>query len=180
MKKRRSRLCCISLAFIVIILLTIACGTGCEPSVKTEEYLRIHVRANSNDEEDQRVKYLVRDAVVSYLTPYVAECRTKEEAIKTIGSKANTLRAVADAVLRRNGFSYSSSVTVRNEKFPTRTYEGTTLPSGYYDALIIGLGEAKGDNWWCVVYPPLCFLSDSSVEYRSKIAEIIERFKRKK
>ncbi len=180
MKKRRSRLCCISSAFIVIILLTIACGTGCEPSVKTEEYLRIHVRANSNDEEDQRVKYLVRDAVVSYLTPYAAECRTKEEAIKTIGSKANTLRAVADAVLRRNGFSYSSSVTVRNEKFPTRTYEGTTLPSGYYDALIIGLGEAKGDNWWCVVYPPLCFLSDSPVEYRSKIAEIIERFKRKK
>ena len=117
---------------------------------------------------------------MSYLTPYVAECRTKEEAIKTIGSKANTLRAVADAVLRRNGFSYSSSVTVRNEKFPTRTYEGTTLPSGYYDALIIGLGEAKGDNWWCVVYPPLCFLSDSPVEYRSKIAEIIERFKRKK
>ena len=179
MKKRKSGIC-ISLAIIVIILMTIACGAGCERPVKTEAYLRIHVRANSNGEEDQAVKYRVRDAVVNYLTPFVAECLSKEEAVGMIESKARTLEGIADAVLRQWGFSYTASVAVRREKFPTRTYDRETLPAGYYDAVIVGLGDAKGDNWWCVVYPPLCFLSESPVEYRSKIADIIDRFRKKK
>ena len=66
------------------------------------------------------------------------------------------LEAIADGILSNNGFSYKCEIVVRNEKFPTRVYDGVTLKSGYYDALIVNLGKAEGDNWWCVVYPPLC------------------------
>ncbi|MBO4323256.1 MAG: stage II sporulation protein R [Clostridia bacterium] len=167
---------CISLFLIVIILLTVACGF--ESGEREEsEYLRIHIRANSNGDEDQRIKYAVRDAVINYLTPIVADCRSKSEATEKINSKEKDIKYIADEILLKGGFKYSSTVAVLNEEFPTRIYEEVTLEGGYYDALIIGLGAAKGDNWWCVVYPPLCFTSGENVKYKSKILEIISEFK---
>ena len=145
-------------------------------STKTE-YLRIHIRANSNDAADQNVKYKVKTAVVEYLTPFIAECKTKEQAKKTIESQLIDIEKTADKVLKANGYSYTAKAKVCNEEFPTRTYDDLTLESGYYDALIIGLGEAEGDNWWCVVYPPLCFVgSGTNYVYKSKIKEIIDAF----
>lgn len=77
-------------------------------------------------------------------------------------------------------FSYRSKASVREEEFPTRVYEDLTLDAGYYDALILELGSGKGDNWWCVVYPPLCFTGgECGYVYKSKILEIIESFKKK-
>ena len=87
------------------------------------------------------------------------------------------IEKVADSVLNENGFSYSSKAGVRNELFPTRKYDDLVLDGGYYDALIIELGDAKGDNWWCVVYPPLCFTGEGQgYQYKSKIKEIIDNF----
>lgn len=140
-------------------------------------YLRIHIRANSNGKEDQAVKYLVRDKIVEFLTPAVAECRTKEEAVKKIGSLLPEAEREADCVLRANGYTYGARASIRQEQFPTRVYEGVTLDAGVYDALIVELGTGEGDNWWCVVYPPLCFSGgNGNVIYKSKIAEIIEKF----
>ena len=80
-------------------------------------------------------------------------------------------------MLSKNGFDYKSKVVVRNELFPTRVYDGFTLEEGFYDALIVNLGNAQGDNWWCVVYPPLCFTgSKTPIKYKSKILEIIKEF----
>ena len=169
---------CISICLIVIIILTAACGLD-SGSHTEREYLRIHVRANSDSDEDQKVKYAVKDAVVAYLTPLVAECGTKDAATDMIIKKSRDIERLTDEVLRSNGFYYGCSVLVRNEKFPTRVYEDVTLESGYYSAVIIELGRAEGKNWWCVVYPPLCFTSGKNVVYRSKIKEIIEEFKRK-
>ena len=132
-------------------------------------YLRIHIRADSNEEAAQAVKYQVRDEVVALLTPIVSECRKKAEA-------ARAMAGDPDAVLRENGFSYGARASLRREEFPTRVYDGVTLTAGVYDALILELGSGKGDNWWCVVYPPLCFTSGENVIYRSKIAEIIREF----
>ena len=167
---------CITLGLIFIIILTVACSAG-TGRVENEEYLRVHIRANSNSADDQRIKYLVRDAVVNYLTPVVADCQTKSEATEKISLKKRDLEYIADEVLKSGGFGYSSTVSVRNEQFPTRVYEDLTLEGGYYDALIIELGNAEGDNWWCVVYPPLCFTSGENIKYRSKIKQIIEEFK---
>ena len=169
---------CISLFLIFIIVLTVACGTESGKGNETE-YLRIHIRANSNEEKDQRIKYAVKDAVVNFLTPIVADCLSKNEATDKINSKEKEIKYIVDGILSDGGFEYSSTVSVLNEKFPTRVYDEITLECGYYDALIIGLGSAEGDNWWCVVYPPLCFTNTENIKYKSKILEIIENLKNK-
>ncbi len=168
--------------FVIVLLLSVALGVflACGlPAAKTEtdRYLRVHIRADSNGEEAQRVKYRVRDAVVEYLTPAVSACADKEEAMERIRAELPALERVAEQVLRENGFSYGAHASLKRETFPTRVYEGTTLDAGVYDALILELGSGKGDNWWCVVYPPLCFSGgNGNLVYRSKIAEIIRNF----
>ena len=151
-------------------------GTG-KADAEKNAYLRVHIRANSNSEEDQAVKYKVRDAVVEFLTPVVAECESKNEAIAEITKKLPEAEKVAERVLEANGYSYGAKASIRKEEFPTRVYESVTLEAGVYDALILELGTGKGDNWWCVVYPPLCFTSgNGNIVYKSKIAEIIKKF----
>lgn len=169
---------CILLA-LAILGLGLAYGESRKDGAETDQgaYLRLHVRANSNSEEDQAVKYLVRDAIVTLLTPFVAECHDKEEAIAVVRGLQDRAVAVAVSVLEENGFGYGARASVREEQFPTRVYEGVTLPSGVYDAFIIELGEGVGDNWWCVVYPPLCFTGgNGNIVYKSKIKELIEEF----
>ena len=167
---------CISFLIVAIIILSGIALTK-NNSVTHTEYLRIHVRASSNDEQDQAVKYKVKDAVVEYLTPYIAECDTKEKAQTLLTSRLTAIETVADRVLKENGFSYTAKAQVKKENFPTRVYDGLELESGIYDALILELGEGVGDNWWCVVYPPLCFTGQGvSYVYKSKISEIIDGF----
>lgn len=166
---------CITFLVLSIIFLT-AIGLTL-PKKPTTEYLRIHVRANSNDYSEQAVKYAVKEAVVSHLTPFIAECDCKADAIKMLDEQIYNLQAIGDNVLAQNGFSYTCKVSVKKENFPTRVYDGNTLPAGVYDALIIQLGKGEGDNWWCVVYPPLCFTGEGAHPvYKSKIAQIIKNF----
>ncbi len=167
---------CITLCALGIIILT-ATAFLCEKPISEERYLRIHIRANSNCEVDQSVKYKVKERVVEYLTPFVAECKTVDKAKQTVSDKLAEIEMVANNVLQENGFSYSANAKLKNEEFPTRVYQDLTLESGFYDALIINLGEGKGDNWWCVVYPPLCFVGEGNgYVYKSKIVEIINNF----
>lgn len=152
-------------------------GTLSEPVRAEADYLRIHVRANSNEQIDQSVKYIVKDEVVKFITPYAAQCVDKRTAIELIESILPEIEEVCDKTLKENGFEYTSRAQVRAEEFPTRVYGDLTLEAGLYDALIIELGSGTGDNWWCVIYPPLCFTSGTAdVEYRSAIYEIIKKF----
>ena len=151
-------------------------------TLESQEYLRIHIRANSNSEQDQNVKYMVKDAVVEAMIPLLSEAQTKKEAESILVKNFAYIEGVADAVLKENGFLYKSNAKINNEYFPTRTYENLTLESGYYDALILNLGEGTGDNWWCVVYPAFCFLKtkkSSNSVYISKIWEIINSVTKK-
>ena len=166
----------------------IVCFAGMSKAAGTNEagaYLRVHIRANSNEECDQAVKYRVRDRIVSYLTLVVADCETKDEAMHAISARLTEVAAVAEKVLAENGYFYGARADLRKEEFPTRVYEendgqSVTLQAGVYDALIVELGSGQGDNWWCVVYPPLCFSGgNGNVVYKSKIAEIIQKFYRK-
>lgn len=144
------------------------------------DYLRIHVRANSNSAEDQNVKYEVKDEVVKFITPYIKECVDKESAMQVMRGLLPEIERVCDKALRERGYSYGARANIREEKFPTRVYGDLTLEEGVYDALIVELGSGTGDNWWCVIYPPLCFTSASAdVEYRSVITDIINKFKSK-
>ena len=169
----------LSLVCIIGIILTLVfCGGKSQPEqLQPEDYLRIHIRANSNDEVDQNVKYKVKDAIVEALIPILADCETKQEAVKTLKDNFEYIESVADGVLRANNFDYSSSAQIKNEYFPTRVYENITLPEGNYDALILNLGTGQGNNWWCVVYPAFCFTqtkNSDNVVYISRIWDIIK------
>ena len=145
----------------------------------SKSYLRIHIRANSNSEEDQGVKYLVKDKVVEFITPLVCESKSKDEIVNRLTYCKSEIENFITSVLLEFGFSYGCSMEINNEFFPTRSYDGVTLEADYYDALIINLGSGSGNNWWCVVYPPLCFTNQKSakgVVYKSKIVEIINKF----
>ncbi len=164
-------------ALIVLILLGIVAAAVFARPAPDNGYLRVHIRADSNDAAAQTVKYEVRDAVVAYLTPVVASCGTKQEAMDAVERALPEIERIASGVLAKKGFSYGARASLRREEFPTRVYDGVTLEAGVYDALILELGSGKGDNWWCVVYPPLCFTAgNGNVVYRSKIAEIIRSF----
>lgn len=159
------------------IAATVILAAGAQNAQAENDYLRIHVRANSNEQIDQSVKYTVKDEVVKFITPYAARCTDKQTAMEVIGGILPEIEKVCDRVLKQNGFNYTSRASVRAENFPTRVYGDLTLESGIYDALIIELGTGTGDNWWCVIYPPLCFTSGTAdVEYRSAIYEIIKKW----
>lgn len=124
---------------------------------------------------DQNVKYQVKEVVMEFLTPLFCNVKSKKEAIDIVENCCFKLKQKCDKTLKENGFNYVSNVKINKEFFPTRTYQNTTLESGYYDAVIIELGEAQGDNWWCVMYPPLCFVNNfennMQIKYKSKVWE---------
>jgi len=172
--------------YLPIFLFLLLCGfvvLGFKQNHKHMEYdyLRVHIRANSNSEIDQEIKYIIKDEVVTFITPYLIECDTKQKSIDVINSLLNDIENVCDDVLIENGFCYKSTAKIDKEKFPTRSYENVTLEEGIYDALIIELGSGKGDNWWCIVYPPLCFvnksdLNEHNIQYQSYLLEIIDKY----
>ena len=169
---------CIVFGLLFIIILT-AVFTAQPAGGAQGEFLRMHVRAASDSAADQAVKYEVKDAVVEYLIPLAAGCESKEEAMQMLAGALREIEAVADRVLAENGFSYTAEAALRREEFPTRVYEDVTLEAGVYDALIVELGGGAGANWWCVIYPPLCFSGEATgenIRYRSRLWEIVQNF----
>ena len=169
------KICIIFLASIIILLSAVGLSSV-QKEENATEFLRIHIRANSNEASDQAVKYDVRDEVVAYLTPYIAECKDMAAAEDMLAKRLEGIETVAKGTLQKEGFEYGVRAEIKTESFPTRVYDGYALPAGEYRALIVYLGEGTGDNWWCVVYPPLCFSGAGDVVYRSKILEIIQKW----
>ena len=163
----------IGITFLAVLILLLSATAFAGTGDRTE-YVRIHVRANSDSEYDQSIKLKARDLIVDYLTPEFEGVSTKEEAKAIIEKDKTTLKRLIDELLIENGYDYKSNIRTCNEYFPTRKYESGTLEAGYYDAVIVELGKAEGANWWCVVYPPLCF-SGQKVKYRSFIWEAISK-----
>ncbi len=167
-------------SIVVVAVVLVVSGVCYQPKQETQ-YLRIHIRANSNSEADQAVKYLVKDAIVEALIPILSEVKTKDEAQEVMRDNFSYIEAVANGVLESEGFYYGSNAKLDNEYFPTRTYstnESTiTLAEGYYDALVLELGSGEGNNWWCLVYPAFCFTTTTNYDnivYISKIWDIIK------
>ncbi len=169
----------INLLLLVVAISSIGCTSVNQP--QSADYLRIHIRANSNLDVDQDIKYNVKDSVVAALTPLLQGVESKEQAMSIVQNNLDYLEAVADKSLKAQGANYCSRARLVKEDFPTRHYGNLTLESGVYDALIIELGSGSGDNWWCVVFPPLCFVSrknGENMQYKSLIVEITEKIKR--
>ena len=171
----------VALLFCVLGIAIVVLGLPRETGATEADFLRLHIRANSNSADDQDIKFQIRQEVVNELTPIFVNVTSKDSAMRALQNNLGRIEEVADRVLLASGFDYTARASLRTELFPTRVYNEHSLPEGIYDALIIDLGAGAGDNWWCVVYPPLCFLEnniggDQGVIYRSKLQEIIRRY----
>ena len=118
--------------------------------------LRLHVLANSDRAADQALKLKVRDAVLQEAKAILPESSSVAQAEKVLGKNLERLAAAGAAVVAREGYDYPVSAELKNTWFPTKDYEDFSLPAGEYRALRIVIGEGEGQNWWCVVFPPLC------------------------
>lgn len=168
----------LSLLFLYILISAFSYVDAVSKDI-CESVLRLHVIANSDTKEDQELKLKVRDNVLSYMNTICKNARNKEEAIQIAESHIDEFKQIALNTISENGYDYSVNLKIGNFSFPTKTYGDISLPSGYYDALRIEIGEAKGQNWWCVMFPPLCFVDvssgivpeDSKEEMKSNLSE---------
>lgn len=119
---------------------------------------RLHVIANSDSAEDQNLKYLVRDALIDYMNSVSKNSNSKDEAISIAYQHKSDFYKIAKKVINDNGYDYNVNISIGNFTFPTKNYGDISLPAGYYDALKVEIGNASGQNWWCVMFPPLCFV----------------------
>ena len=121
-----------------------------------DKVVRLHVLANSDSEEDQAIKLKVRDAILGVTVPLLENCQSKEEAVLLLEENQPLLLETAQTVLQENGFENAVSIEMGLEDYPTRTYDSFCFPAGEYISMRVSLGEGKGQNWWCCLFPPLC------------------------
>ena len=156
----------IILIFLFAIYVFVSCFIYVKTTVTNIEnsVFRLHIIANSDSVEDQNLKYKVRDNIISYMDTLCRNSHSKDETISIVKAHINDFQQIANNTITENGYNYSSEAQVGNFEFPTKFYGDISLPSGYYDALEIKLGDSSGQNWWCVLYPSLCFVDVSSGE----------------
>ena len=134
----------------------------------SDEVFRLHILANSDNEEDQNLKLKVRDRVLEYTETLFKNAGSKEEAESIISDNLQNISNVAYAEVIDNGYDYKVKAEITNMYFTTRYYENYTLPSGMYDALRITIGSGNGHNWWCVMYPSICISSEEEQDKKAK------------
>ncbi|MBQ3584093.1 MAG: stage II sporulation protein R [Lachnospiraceae bacterium] len=126
-----------------------------------EKIIRFHVIANSDSSKDQALKLQVKEAVVNYTKSILENSKSIQESESILLAEQETIIAIAKNVILQNGYDYNVTAELTDTYFPTKSYGTYTFPPGTYRAFQIKIGEAKGQNWWCVLYPPLCFIDIS-------------------
>ena len=164
--KIKIRLSILILSLIAIIsVMTISISVEVKKiSTASEDFkdklIRFHVIAKSDSDQDQNLKLKVRDAIIDYLQPKLLESENIEESELIIKKEYSELEKISKNIILENGYNYDIQVGIDYSKFPTKQYSNVILPSGEYKALRVIIGEGKGKNWWCVMFPPLCFVDE--------------------
>ncbi|WP_373600082.1 stage II sporulation protein R [Paraclostridium bifermentans] len=127
-----------------------------------DKLIRFHVLANSDSEKDQELKLKVRDEVIKYLQPMLEKSRSIQESESIILRESNNLKNISKNIIEENGYNYDVKVNLEYSKFPAKQYSNVVLPAGEYKSLRIIIGEGEGKNWWCVMFPPLCFVDENN------------------
>ena len=140
----------------------------------SDKVVRLHVLANSDSEEDQALKLLVRDAILERAEDLLSKSGDREEAEGLLRGRLLEFEQVAAAVIAQAGYDYPVRVELEDTQFPTKEYDGFTLPAGDYLALRIVIGKGEGQNWWCVVFPPLCTAASADVPETALAAGLTE------
>ena len=139
-----------------------------------DRVVRLHVLANSDSEEDQALKLLVRDAVLERATALLERTESRAEAETLLRESLPELETIGEETVRANGYSYDVTAELEDTSFPTKDYDGFSLPAGEYLALRILIGAGAGQNWWCVVFPPLCTAASADVPETALAAGLTE------
>ncbi len=168
-------------------------GEGRGEDAVPGDLIRLHIIANSDSDADQQTKYRIRDAVTAYLAPRLATAATVDDASRIVAAQREDILCIARQTAAREGAAYPVSLETGWFHFPLRSYGTLVLPAGRYETVRILLGAAEGKNWWCVLFPPLCFIDGSTavavpavagadpkiapgqVEIRWKAAELLGR-----
>ena len=124
----------------------------------SKQVIRFHVVANSDTTEDQLLKQNVRDEVIEFIEPLISKCETVEDTRYILEGSLPVIEEISKEVVENWGKDYQVYVALDKANFPTKSYGDVVLPAGEYEACRIVIGEGKGENWWCVMYPPLCYL----------------------
>lgn len=124
----------------------------------SDKLIRFHVVANSDSETDQNVKLKVRDAILKEIGPKLSKSKSREESLQILKENTGKIEGISNKILKKDGKSYTANAQIGDFNFPIKSYGNITLPEGEYRALKVVLGEGEGKNWWCVMFPPLCFI----------------------
>ena len=158
------RLICLLISVLVIFSLLFRNDKVVSQSEISDKLIRFHIIANSDTIEDQALKLKVRDKVLAYISPKLSNSKSIDESRLIIKNNDDEMKKIAEQVVKSNGYSYKISSSLGRGNFPIKTYGNITLPQGNYEAYKIMIGEAEGQNWWCVMFPPLCFVDISKGE----------------
>lgn len=137
----------------------------------SKKIIRFHVIANSDNEKDQALKLKVKDNILSFIQPLLKNSKSIAESKKILEQNDEKIKAIARKIIKDNGYSYSVTTTLDRENFPVKTYGDITLPQGEYEAYRVIIGSGQGKNWWCVMFPPLCFVDITKGEVANKQTE---------
>ncbi len=146
--------------FVVFFFFTIDNYASTVSTDLSNSFFRLHILANSDSDEDQELKLKVRNKIIEYMNKH--NFKSKQDAINYVQNNTNEFYKIAENTIKENGYNYSVKINIGNFYFPTKYYGNISLPAGYYDGIKIEIGEAKGQNWWCSLFPPLCFVDISS------------------
>lgn len=158
-------------AFIFLMLSNIVVEN--KPSNIEDQVIRFHILANSDSEQDQTLKLEVRDEVLKYMDPRLKNSKSIEESKKILQENNEKVKAIALNVIKEKGYNYTVKSGMVNENFPVKSYGDLIFPAGKYEAYKIIIGNGNGHNWWCVMFPPLCFVDITHGETSNKENETL-------
>ena len=149
------------LVFIYIALLSFNYSKAISSNL-SDSVFRLHIIANSDSSADQELKLKVRDKIIEYINTLTSNSSDKKDVISIVNNHLDSFKEIALNTIKENGYNYDVNIEIGNFNFPTKTYGDISFPAGNYDALKIEIGDAIGQNWWCVMFPPLCFVNSST------------------
>lgn len=137
----------------------------------SEKLIRFHVIANSDEEADQELKIKVKDNIINYIFPKLKDSKSIDESRDILSNNNKQILKIAEKTIKENGYNYTVNSTLDRENFPEKNYGNITLPQGEYEAYRVIIGSGQGKNWWCVMFPPLCFVDVTKGQVSDKETE---------
>ena len=164
---------------IVIIFYVVISNVVVANNLIPDDAIRVRVIANSNDEYDQQIKYEVKDIVEEDIYKLLNGVDKIDIARDKINNNLDLVKSDIDKYLKRKDYDLGFDINFGYNYFPKKKFKGIDYKEGYYESVVVTLGEGKGDNWWCVLFPPLCLIEaedSSDVEYTSLVKEVIDKY----